>query len=140
LGFYPAIDPLQSNSSLLTPKAVGRRHFTLANRTRAVLARYEELQDVISILGIDELSDEDQITVGRARRVQRFLTQPFFVSETYTGMKGKFVPLEQTLEGFEQILDGVLDGIPEQAFYMTGTIDEVYEKSKEVEELSSTPE
>ena len=140
LGFYPAIDPLQSNSSLLTPKAVGRRHFSLANRTRAVLARYEELQDVISILGIDELSDEDQITVGRARRIQRFLTQPFFVSETYTGMKGKFVPLEQTLEGFEQILDGALDGVPEQAFYMTGTIDEVYEKSKEAEETSSTPE
>jgi F-type H+-transporting ATPase subunit beta len=140
LGFYPAIDPLQSNSSLLTPKAVGRRHFSLANRTRAVLARYEELQDVISILGIDELSDEDQVTVGRARRIQRFLTQPFFVSETYTGMNGKFVTLEQTLDGFEQILEGAMDDIPEQAFYMTGTIDEVYEKAKEAEEISSTPE
>jgi F-type H+-transporting ATPase subunit beta len=140
LGFYPAVDPLQSNSSLLTPKAVGRRHFSLANRTRAVLARYEELQDVISILGIDELSEEDQVTVGRARRVQRFLTQPFFVSETYTGMNGKFVPLEQTLDGFEQILEGAMDNIPEQAFYMTGTIDEVYERAKETEETSSTPE
>lgn len=140
LGFYPAIDPLQSNSTLLTPKAVGRRHFSLANRTRAALARYEELQDVISILGIDELSDEDQIIVGRARRIQRFLTQPFFVSETYTGMSGKFVPLEQTLDGFEQILDGGLDDVPEQAFYMTGTIDEVLEKAEVSEELSSTPE
>jgi len=139
LGFYPAIDPLQSNSTLLTPKAVGRRHFSLANRTRAALARYEELQDVISILGIDELSDEDQIIVGRARRIQRFLTQPFFVSETYTGMSGKFVPLEQTLDGFEQILDGGLDDVPEQAFYMTGTIDEVLEKAEVSEELSSTP-
>lgn len=140
LGFYPAIDPLQSNSSLLTPKAVGRRHFSLANRTRAILARYNELQDIISILGIDELSDEDQVIVGRARRIQRFLTQPFFVSETYTGMKGKFVTLEQTLNGFEQILEGAMDDIPEQAFYMTGTIDEVYEKAKEVEEISSISE
>jgi F-type H+-transporting ATPase subunit beta len=140
LGFYPAVDPLQSNSSLLTPKAVGRRHFSLANRTRAVLARYEELQDVISILGIDELSDEDQVTVGRARRIQRFLTQPFFVSETYTGIKGKFITLEQTLNGFEQILEGAMDEIPEQAFYMTGTIDEVYEKAKEAEEISSISE
>ena len=111
LGFYPAIDPLQSNSSLLTPKAVGRRHFTLANRTRAVLARYEELQDVISILGIEELSEEDQTIVGRARRIQRFLTQPFFVSETYTGLKGKFVTLEETLNGFEKILVGAVDHI-----------------------------
>jgi F-type H+/Na+-transporting ATPase subunit beta len=138
LGFYPAIDPLQSNSSLLNPKAVGRRHFNLANRTRAVLARYEELQDVISILGIDELSDEDQVIVGRARRIQRFLTQPFFVSETYTGIKGKFITLEQTLDGFEQILEGAMDNIPEQAFYMTGTIDEVYAQAEQTEEVSST--
>jgi F-type H+-transporting ATPase subunit beta len=138
LGFYPAIDPLQSNSSLLTPKAVGRRHFSIANRTRAVLARYEELQDVISILGIDELSDEDQVTVGRARRIQRFLTQPFFVSETYTGLNGKFVTLEQTLDGFEQILEGVVDNIPEQAFYMTGTIEEVLERAERPEEILTT--
>ena len=129
LGFYPAIDPLQSNSSLLTPKAVGQRHFSIANRTRSTLARYEELQDVISILGIDELSEEDQIIVGRARRIQRFLTQPFFVSENYTGLSGKFVNLEDTLIGFEQILNGQLDEIPEQAFYMTGTIDDVLEKA-----------
>lgn len=138
LGFYPAIDPLQSNSSLLTPKAVGRRHFSIANRTRAVLARYEELQDVISILGIDELSDEDQVIVGRARRIQRFLTQPFFVSETYTGLNGKFVTLEQTLDGFEQILEGVVDNIPEQAFYMTGTIEEVLERAERPEEILTT--
>lgn len=138
LGFYPAIDPLQSNSSLLTPRAIGRRHFALANRTRAVLARYEELQDVISILGIDELSDEDQTIVGRARRIQRFLTQPFFVSETYTGLKGKFVTLEETLAGFEKILDGEVDHIPEQAFYMAGTIDEVFEKAERPEILSES--
>lgn len=129
LGFYPAIDPLQSNSSLLTPRAVGQKHFSIANRTRSTLARYEELQDVISILGIDELSEEDQIIVGRARRIQRFLTQPFFVSENYTGLSGKFVNLEDTLSGFEQILNGQLDEIPEQAFYMTGTIDDVLEKA-----------
>lgn len=132
LGFYPTIDPLQSGSSMLTPKAVGQRHFSIANRTRAVLARYEELQDVISILGIDELSEEDQILVGRARRIQRFLTQPFFVSEIYTGHKGKFVHLKDTLKGFEQILDGLFDHIPEQAFYMAGTIDEVLEKAAEI--------
>jgi len=130
LGFYPAIDPLQSNSSLLTPKSVGTRHFNLANRTRSVLARYEELQDVISILGIDELSEEDQIIVGRARRIQRFLTQPFFVSENYTGLPGKFVSLEDTLSGFELILNGQMDEIPEQAFYMTGTIDDVLAKAE----------
>ena len=135
LGFYPAIDPLQSNSSLLTPKAVGQRHFSIANRTRSFLARYEELQDVIAILGVDELSEEDQLIVSRARRIQRFMTQPFFVSEAYTGLKGKFVPLADTLNGFEQILEGELDHFPEQAFYMAGTIDEVLEKANQTQEV-----
>lgn len=130
LGFYPAIDPLQSNSSLLTLNAVGEKHFSIANRVRSFLARYEELQDVIAILGIDELSDEDKIIINRARRVQRFLTQPFFVTEQYTGLKGRFVQLNETLEGFKQIIEGKLDNIPEQAFYMTGSIEEVKRKAE----------
>jgi F-type H+-transporting ATPase subunit beta len=131
LGLYPSIDPLQSNSSLLTPKSVGQRHFSIASRTRTFLARYEELQDVIAILGVDELSEEDQIVVSRARRIQRFLTQPFFGSETYTGLEGKFVSLKDTLDGFEQILEGSFDQIPEQAFFMAGTISDVLEQSKQ---------
>ncbi len=129
LGFYPAIDPLQSNSALLNPGAIGTRHFSIANRVRACLAHYQELQDIIAILGMDELSEEDQLIVKRARRVQRFLTQPFFVSEAYTGMEGKFVPLDDTLDGFEQILDGNLDSVPEQAFYMVGSIADVLKKA-----------
>lgn len=132
LGFYPAIDPLQSNSSLMNPNALGSRHFSIANRVRSYLARYEELQDVIAILGMDELSEEDQLVVKRARRIQKFLTQPFFVSEQYTGMEGKFVNLNDTLFGFEQILNGKMDEFPEQAFYMIGSIDEVEEKSKDL--------
>ncbi len=133
LGFYPAVDPLQSNSSLMNPAAIGSRHFSIANRVRSYLARYEELQDVIAILGMDELSDEDQLVVRRARRIQKFLTQPFFVSEQYTGLAGKFVPLEKTLSGFEQILNGQLDEYPEQAFYMVGSVDEVEEKADRIE-------
>lgn len=132
LGFYPAVDPLQSNSSLMNPSAIGSRHFSIANRVRTYLARYEELQDVIAILGMDELSDEDQLVVKRARRIQKFLTQPFFVSEQYTGLDGKFVPLEKTLSGFEQILNGHMDQYPEQAFYMVGSIEEVEEKADRI--------
>ena len=132
LGFYPAIDPLQSNSSLMNPNAIGNRHFSIANRVRTYLARYEELQDVIAILGMDELSDGDQLVVNRARRIQKFLTQPFFVSEQYTGLAGKFVNLEDTLSGFEQILDGKMDQFPEQAFYMVGSIDEVERKANKM--------
>jgi F-type H+-transporting ATPase subunit beta len=132
LGFYPAIDPLQSNSSLMNPNAIGSRHFSIANRVRSYLARYEELQDVIAILGIDELSEEDQIIVQRARRIQKFLTQPFFVSEPYTGLEGRFVNLNNTLDGFEQILNGDMDTFPEQAFYMVGSIDEVKEKANQI--------
>jgi F-type H+-transporting ATPase subunit beta len=109
----------------MTPVSVGMEHYTIANRVRALLSRYEELQDVIAILGMEELSDDDKIAVNRARRLQRFLTQPFFVSESFTGNPGRFVPLHETLRGFKEILDGHHDDIPEQAFYMTGTIDDV---------------
>lgn len=129
-GIYPAIDPLQSNSKLLTPTAVGREHYEIAQQVRALLARYEELQDIIAILGVEELSEEDRVAVNRARRLQRFLTQPFFVAEPFTGLPGRFVPLSQTLRGFREILDGQHDDLPEQAFYMAGTIDEVVGKAR----------
>ena len=129
-GLYPAIDPLQSNSKLITPSIVGQRHYQIAMQVISYLARYEELQDVIAILGLDELSDEDRQVVNRARRIQRFLTQPFFVSEQYTGLAGRYVQLEETLDGFEKILDGQLDHLPEQAFYMVGAIDEVIQKAQ----------
>jgi len=133
LGFYPAIDPLQSSSSLLTEELVGSDHFNVANRIRSFLARYDELQDVIAILGIDELSEQDQLIVKRARRIQRFLTQPFFVSEQYTGQTGQFVPLNETLKGFKEIADGKHDHIPEQAFYMVGTIEQAIQKAEQLE-------
>lgn len=129
-GFYPAIDPLDSSSTLLTEKGVGARHFAIANDVRKTLARYEELRDVIAILGMEELNEQDRETVERARRIQRFLTQPFFVSEPFTGMSGRYVELEETLRGFREILDGGHDELPEQAFYMVGTIDEAVEKAR----------
>ena len=125
LGIYPAIDPLESNSALLTPEGVGEEHYAIATEVRALLARYQELQDVIAILGMEELSDEDRVVVNRARRLQRFLTQPFFVSEPFTGIPGRYVPLPETLRGFREILQSQHDDLPEQAFYMAGTIDEV---------------
>jgi F-type H+-transporting ATPase subunit beta len=140
LGIYPAIDPLASNSNLLRPEAVGREHFEIANEVKAVLARYEELQDVIAILGMEELNDDDRSVVIRARRIQRFLTQPFFVTETYTGLEGRYVKLEDTLKGFKEILSGKHDDLPEQAFYMAGTIEDVIEAAKrmsnEISELN----
>jgi F-type H+-transporting ATPase subunit beta len=132
-GFYPAIDPLDSSSSLLTAEHIGEEHFRIANEARKTLARYDELRDVIAILGMDELNDEDRVTVGRARRIQRFLTQPFFVSEPFTGMPGRHVELDETLRGFREILDGKHDDLPEQAFYMVGSIDEATEKAKRLE-------
>jgi len=132
-GFYPAIDPLQSSSSLLSPQAVGQEHYRIASDVRALLARYEELQDVIAILGMEELSDEDQLAVLRARRIQRFLTQPFFVSEPFTSIPGAYVTLEQTLRGFKGILEGRYDDLPEQAFYMTGTIEDVEQRAHQLE-------
>jgi F-type H+-transporting ATPase subunit beta len=133
LAIYPAVDPLESNSSLLTPAGVGREHYDVANGIRALLARYEELQDVIAILGMEELSEEDRQIVARARRAQRFLTQPFFSTEQFTNLPGRYVPLNETLRGFREILDGRHDELPEQAFYMVGTIDEAMEKGGRLE-------
>ncbi|MBW6467192.1 MAG: F0F1 ATP synthase subunit beta [Brevefilum sp.] len=124
-GLYPAVDPLESGSRLLTPRIVGDEHYRIASRVRETLARYKELRDVIAILGMEELAEEDRRLVQRARKIQRFLTQPFFVAEAFTGHKGVFVPLVETLRGFKLILDGDLDHIPERMFYMTGTIDQV---------------
>ena len=132
LGIYPAIEPLASNSSLLTPTIMGKRHFAIATQVRAALARYQELQDIIAILGVEELSEEDQKVVARARRLQRFLTQPFFVSEPFTAIPGRTVPLHETLRGFGEILEGRYDHIPEQAFYMVGTINEAIGKAEKV--------
>lgn len=126
-GLYPAVDPLESGSRLLTPRIVGERHYKIASRVRETLARYKELRDVIAILGMEELAEEDRLLVQRARKIQRFLTQPFFVAEAFTGRKGVYISIEETLQGFEKILDGKVDNIPERFFYMTGTIDQVLE-------------
>ena len=130
LGIYPAVDPLASSSSILDPRIVGVRHYEVAQRVQETLQRYRDLQDIIAILGMDELSDEDKIVVSRARRMQRFLSQPFFVAENFTNIPGKYVPLEETIEGFEQIANGECDNMPEQAFYMVGNMDEAREKAK----------
>jgi F-type H+/Na+-transporting ATPase subunit beta len=130
IGIYPAVDPLDSTSRILDPQIVGERHYKVARRVQAVLQRYKELQDIIAILGMDELSDEDKLTVARARKVQRFLSQPFHVAEQFTGFPGKYVKIEDTIRSFEELLDGKHDNLPEQAFYMVGNIDEAVEKSK----------
>ena len=131
LGIYPAVDPLASTSRILDPKVIGQRHYDIARRVQAMLQRYNELQDIIAILGMDELSEEDRITVSRARKVQRFLSQPFFVAENFTGRAGAYVQLNETLRGFEEILDGGCDDLPESAFLMAGTIDEVKKRAQE---------
>ena len=125
LGIYPAIDPLDSGSTALTPEIVGEEHYRVANETRRVLQRYKDLQDIIAILGIEELSEEDKKLVYRARKIQRFLSQPFSVAETFTGRKGQYVPLADTVRGFAEILDGKHDSQDEQSFYMVGGIDQV---------------
>jgi len=129
-GLSPAVDPLASSSKLMDPRYVGERHVRVATEVREVLAKYEALQDIISILGTEELSEEDRVTVRRARRLQRFLTQPFFSTEQFTGQPGRFVTLEETLDGFEQIVAGVHDDLPEQAFYMVGSIDEAVDRAR----------
>ena len=134
LGIYPAIDPLLSSSSLLAPHVVGQEHYDIAMQVKATLARYEELQDVIAILGMDELSEADQQTVIRARRIQRFLSQPMYAAEEYTGNPGKFIPLAETLRGFREILEGRHDTLPEQAFYMVGTIEDALAKAQKLSE------
>jgi F-type H+-transporting ATPase subunit beta len=133
LGIYPAVDPLDSTSRILDPKVVGQEHYDTARAVQAVLQRYKELQDIIAILGMDELSDEDKLTVARARKIQRFLSQPFHVAEQFTGMAGKYVPLKETIRAFNEILDGKHDDLPESAFLYVGTIEEAVEKAKKGE-------
>ena len=131
-GIYPAVDPLESSSRILEPDVVGEEHYEVARRVEEALQRYKELQDIIAILGMEELDEEDKITVYRARKIQKFLSQPFSVAETFTGIPGKYVPVKETIRGFKAILDGEMDEYPEQAFLMVGTIDDVKEKAKEV--------
>ena len=132
LGIYPAVDPLDSTSRILEPEIVGNEHYKVARDTQKVLQRYKELQDIIAILGMDELDEEDKLTVNRARKIQRFFSQPFSVAEQFTGMKGKYVPLRETIRGFKEILDGLHDDLPEQAFLYVGTIDEAVAKAREL--------
>ena len=135
-GLYPAVDPLTSFSRILEPAVVGQEHYDVARGVQQVLQRYADLQDIIAILGIEELSDEDRQIVARARKIQRFLTQPFFVAEVFTGAPGRFVPIRETVRGFREILDGQHDELPEQAFYMVGTIDEAVERAEQMAAVS----
>jgi F-type H+-transporting ATPase subunit beta len=130
LGIYPAVDPLASTSRVLDPQIVGEEHYNTARRVQTILQRYKELQDIIAILGMDELSEDDKLAVSRARKIQRFLSQPFFVAEAFTGLKGKFVKIEDTIRAFQEIADGKHDNLPEQAFYLVGTIEDAIEKAK----------
>jgi F-type H+-transporting ATPase subunit beta len=132
LGIYPAVDPLSSTSNILAPEIVGDRHYTVARRVQGVLQRYKELQDIIAILGLDELSEEDRVTVARARKVQRFLSQPFNVGEVFTGLKGVTVPVEETVESFEALVNGDLDDVPEQAFFNVGGAESVLAKAHDL--------
>jgi F-type H+-transporting ATPase subunit beta len=136
MGIYPAVDPLASTSRILDPRIVGQEHYDTARAVQGVLQRYKDLQDIIAILGIDELSEEDKLVVARARRIQRFLSQPFFVAEQFTGLKGKYVPIKDTVRGFREVVDGKHDDLPEQAFYMVGGIDEVVEKAAQMKNAS----
>jgi F-type H+-transporting ATPase subunit beta len=130
LGIYPAVDPLQSTSRILDARIIGQEHYTVARNVKQILQRYKDLQDIIAILGIDELSEDDKLTVARARKIQKFLSQPFFVAQQFTGLEGKYVAIADTIRGFREITEGKHDAIPEQEFYMAGTIDEVIAKAK----------
>ena len=132
LGIYPAVDPLDSTSRILSADVLGEDHYNVAYEVQILQQRYKDLQDIIAILGMDELSEEDKVVVSRARKVQRFLSQPFFVAETFTGTSGEYVDIKDTIKGFREILDGKHDDLPEQAFYMVGTIDQVMEKAKKL--------
>jgi F-type H+-transporting ATPase subunit beta len=132
LGIYPAVDPLTSSSRILDPRVIGDDHYNTAQDVKRILQRYKDLQDIIAILGLDELSDEDKLIVARARKIQRFFSQPFFVAAQFTGLEGKYVKLEDTIKGFREIVEGKHDDLPEQAFYMVGTIEEAMEKAKTV--------
>ena len=132
LGIYPAVDPLDSTSRILDPLVLGEEHYSVARGVQEVLQKYKDLQDIIAILGMEELSEADKLTVARARKIQRFLSQPFFVAEVFTGSPGKYVPLKETLRGFREILEGKHDDLPESAFYMVGTIDEAVAKGRDM--------
>ena len=131
LGIYPAVDPLASTSTILSPEVVGQHHYDVSRRVQETLQRYKELQDIIAILGLDELSEEDRLIVNRARKVQRFLSQPFFVAEVFTGRSGEYVPIAETVRGFKEIIEGQHDEVPERAFFMKGSIDQVVEEAKQ---------
>jgi F-type H+-transporting ATPase subunit beta len=128
LGIYPAVDPLASTSRILDPRIIGNEHYSVARQVKQILQRYKDLQDIIAILGIDELSEDDKLTVSRARKLQRFLSQPFFVAQQFTGLEGKYVTIADTIRGFKEIVEGKHDAIPEQDFFNAGTIDEVIER------------
>jgi len=132
LGIYPAVDPLDSTSRILDPNIIGEEHYSVARRVQQILQKYKDLQDIIAILGIDELSEDDKLIVARARKIQKFLSQPFFVAEQFTGMARKYVPLKETIASFTELIDGKCDDMPEQAFYMVGNIDEAREKAEEM--------
>ena len=132
LGIYPAVDPLDSTSRILSPDVVGIEHYEVARGVQSILQRYKELQDIIAIMGMEELSEEDKLIVGRARKIQRFLSQPFSVAEQFTGMEGRYVPIKETVRGFKEILEGKHDDLPESAFLFVGTIDEAVEKAKKL--------
>jgi F-type H+-transporting ATPase subunit beta len=133
LGIYPAVDPLDSTSRILDPQVVGEEHYGVARAVQGTLQKYKELRDIIAILGMDELSPEDKLAVSRARKIQRFLSQPFFVAEVFTGAPGKYVTLKETIAGFKAIVEGEYDHLPEQAFYMVGSIEEAVEKAKTIQ-------
>ncbi len=133
LGIYPAVDPLASSSRILDPRILGDEHYQAARDVKQILQRYKDLQDIIAILGIDELSEDDKVIVARARKIQRFLSQPFHVAEQFTGIAGKYVPLKESIRSFKMIVNGEVDHLPEQAFYMVGTIEEVFEQAKKMQ-------